>query len=158
MGMLPILVVLACVIFLWGMVNYSSFVAKRKQISDTLEARLSAQQQLGEVFSRLADWAHRHALSVPDVLLLLPDLHVVQPKKTVESWCVEAEEFLEKVRQTPALGQSQEFRNLATALDQTQKAYLLARKRHTAAVNGYNWEAQHMPSKIIAKVFGFRPV
>jgi hypothetical protein len=158
MGMLPILVVLACVVFLWGMVNYSSFVAKRKQISDTLEARLTTQQQLGALFAQISDWAHRHALSVPDALLLLPDLHIVQPKKTVESWCVEAEQFLEKARQIPALAQSQELRNLTTALDQTQKAYLLARKRHTAAVNGYNWEAQHMPSKIIARLFGFRPV
>jgi hypothetical protein len=158
MGMLPILVVLACVIFLWGMVNYNSFVAKRKQISDTKEARLLAQKQLGTVLQQLTDVARLHASPIPASLQRLPDLTEVQPRKEVESWCDDARQWLTGTSQIAALSNSPELRDLSASLEQAKNAYLLARKRHTAAINGYNWEARHMPSKIIALLFGFRPV
>ena len=158
MGMLPILVVLVCIIFLWGMVNHSSFVAKRKQITETREARLLAQKQLGVVLKQLTNWAHSHSSPIPEALLYLPDLTEVQPRKAVESWCDDAGQVLINAQQIPALLNSPEFRDLSASLEQAKNAYLLTRKRHTAAINGYNWEARHMPSKIIARIFGFRPV
>jgi len=158
MGMLPILVVLVCIVFLWGMVNYNSFVTKKKQITDTREARLLAQKQLGITLNQLTDWARLHALPVPESLLRLPNLTELQFCKEVESWCDDAEQVLSSASQVPALANAPELRNLSASFEQAKNGYLLARKRHTAAINGYNWEAQHMPSKIIAILFGFRPV
>jgi hypothetical protein len=158
MGMLPILVVLASVIFLWGMVNHNSFVTKRKQIFETREARLLAQKQLGTMLKQLTDWARLYSSPVPESLLRLPDLTEIQPRKEVENWCNDAEQVLTGTSQVPALANSPDFRNLSASFEQAKNAYLLARKRHTAAINGYNWEARHMPSKIIARLFGFRPV
>ena len=158
MGMLPILVVLVCIVFLWGMVNYHSFVTKRKQLADTREARVLAQKQLGATLKQLTDWARLHASPIPESLLRLPDLTQLQLYKEVESWCDDAEQVLTSASQVPALGNAPERRNLLASLEQAKKGYLLARKRHTAAINGYNREARHMPSKIIAVLFGFRPV
>lgn len=158
MGMLPILVVLVCLVFLWGMVNYNSFVTKRKQISDTREARVLAQKQLGATLKQLTDWTYLHALPIPASLLRLPNLTELQLYKEVESWCEDAEQVLTSASQVPALTNTSELRNLSASLEQAKKEYLLARKRHTAAINGYNWEARHMPSKLIALLFGFRPV
>src|SRR4028119_2211441 len=148
MGMLPILVVLICIVFLWGMVNYNSFVTKRKQISDTREARVLAQKQLGSTLNQLTDWARFHASPIPESLLRLPDLSELQFRKEVESWCDDAEQVLTSASQVPALANSPELQNLSASFEHAKNGYLLARKRHTAAINGYNREARHMPSKI----------
>jgi hypothetical protein len=158
MGMLPILVVLVCLVFLWGMVNYNSFVTKRKQISDTREARVLAQKQLGATLKQLTDWARLHPLPIPESLLRLPDLTELQLWKEVEGWCDDAKQVMTNASQVPTLVNAAEFLNLTASFEQAKKGYLLARKRHTAAINGYNQEARHMPSKLIAILFGFRPV
>ena len=157
MGMLPIVVVLASFILLWGMVNYHSFAAKRRAIADTLEARRLAQIQLGSALTPLLDFYRQYRLSVPSTLSKLPDLTLVQKKSTIEELMGDADQLLQTGSPSPLTG-DEKFERLKTPYQQAKQAYFLARKRHWAAVNGYNSEAKRMPSKIIAKLFGFQPV
>lgn len=156
--MLPIVVVLTCFILLWGMVNYSSFVAKKKQVADTFEARKKAQIWLGEALMSLLETCRLHAISIPNGLLTLPALTIVQPKSVVEEWGADGQNLLERAKKLPELVNDKTFQTIATSFEEGYKVYLLARKRHRAAINAYNWEAKHMPSKIIARLFHFRPV
>ena len=156
MGMLPIVVVLASFTLLWGMVNYHSFVAKRKAVADTLEARRLAQIRLGDALTPLLDVHQRHRLPIPGPLTQLPNLAIVQQKSTIEELTWETDQLLQTGDQSSLTGDG-EFERLRNAYQAAKPAYFLARKRHRAAVNGYNFEAKHMPSKIIAKLFGFQP-
>ena len=155
MGMLPIVVVLASFILLWGMVNYYSFVAKRKAVADTLEARRLAQIRLGDALTPLLDVHQKHQLPIPSPLKL-PNLAIVQRKSIIEELTQETDQLL-RAGSLPSLTRDGEFERLGTAYEEAKQGYFLARKRHRAAVNGYNFEAKHMPSKIIAKLFGFQP-
>ncbi|MBC7923461.1 MAG: LemA family protein [Ferruginibacter sp.] len=157
MGMLPIVVVLASFILLWGMVNYHSFVTKRKAIADTLEARRLAQIRLGDALIPLLDVHRKYHLPIPSPLSQLPNLTLVQRKSTIEELMREADQLLDQTSSQSSLTPDGEFERLRTVYGEAKKGYFLARKRHRAAVNGYNAEARHMPSKIVAKIFGFQP-
>jgi hypothetical protein len=158
MGMFPIVVALSCFIFLWGMVNYNSFVAKKRQISLTFEALRVAQIQLGDVIALLLTFSRTRGVSAPDAFLTLPDLTTIQPKAVIEDVIEVANRLLESLLHSPESKQSPELQRISLALDEASANYLNARKRYRAAVNGYNAEANHMPSKIIARLFGFKSV
>jgi len=158
MGMFPIVVALSCFIFLWGMVNYNSFVAKKRQISLTYESLRVAQIQLGETIAQLLTFGRSRGISVPHALLKLPEWANVQPKALVEDTCEAASTVLDSLIRSPEWKLNQELQQLGTALEEARTGYLGARKRYRAVVNGYNAEANQMPSKIIARLFGFKSV
>ena len=156
--MFPIVVALSCFIFLWGMVNYNSFVAKKRQISLTFEALRVAQIQLGETIAQLLAFGRSRSISVPNALLTLPEWATIQPKALMDDTCEAASTVLDSLLRSPEWKLNQELQRIATALEEARTSYLAARKRYRAAVNGYNAEANQMPSKIIARLFGFKSV
>lgn len=157
MGMIPIVVVLASVIFLWGMVNYASFVTKKKEIEEASEGLRAVQLQINNLVEQLLGLSQSYGLALPTSLAALPNLSIIQPKALVEALEREMEIVLAKAENLFPGQQTQEVSSLRTALETSKRTYLLARKRYRAALNGYNSEATHMPSKIIARLFGFHP-
>ena len=158
MGMIPVFVVIAGFILLWGMVNYHSFRAKKKGIADTLDACMAAQLRLRDkVTNLLAFWQSQH-LSLPPALLRLPDWTVLQPKNTLEAITSALDEVRENAQAFPHIRTDAAYQQHIAAYEEAWQVYRLARKKYRAATLAYNAEATHMPSKIIAKLFGFRPV
>ena len=57
MGLLPIFLTLTAFVFLWGMVNYNSFVAQQTRINELREAEAGLATRFAEITARLSQRA-----------------------------------------------------------------------------------------------------
>lgn len=156
MGMLPIIVALLGLIFLWSVVNYNSFVSKRNVVLEALDKRKKAQVQLGSTLEKLVAFGKENSLSVDHQLLQLPDMHTIQRKDTWEELFSAVFDLLDRIESLPGWSANTKFLEIKAAYEEDKLKFQLARKRHRAAMHAYNDITRQMPAKLLAKLFGFK--
>lgn len=157
MGLLPIFLTLSLFIFLWGMVNYYSFITKRDTIQQLAEAVKERANQNQEIVKELADTLSRtYSIQIPDYLqsAYLSPSSAAEDEKDNEVF----DKWQQFIQQYPVLQQDIPFQQLLHTLAESVSSRLWTQARLRAAVSDYNQHRLKMPYRLIAKLFGFRPV
>lgn len=154
MGLLPIFLTLTAFIFLWGMVNYNSFVAQQARINELREAEAGLAARFAEISSRLFN--RLGAGSSPGVPGIPgPDaLNPATPDFPLER----ADAWRRFVESHPSVRDREEMIPLLNELEETADGQYRARTRLVSAIAGYNGHRQRMPYRLIARLFNFKPI
>jgi hypothetical protein len=156
MGLLPIFLTLTAFVFLWGLVNYNSFVTKQARIDGLRETEAALQERLAEIVEQLSDLAGPARAAAPDALrVALPNASNPavpnDPAQLAAAWRRFAESH-------PSLRDRAEVAPLLTELEETADGQYRTRTRLSSAVADYNRHRQQMPYHLIARLFNFKPI
>ncbi|MDJ1469606.1 hypothetical protein [Xanthocytophaga flava] len=143
-GVLPILLVITGAIFLWGMVVLNSLRTRKSNTDIYLQnvgkvafQRVQLLMQLGELLN---------------TNLVVDQEGYNETKLTTESKTIA--ESIENLGFTD----NNEAKRLQTALSQNASLLLQTQKKFRSARGNYNELCKHMPYRIIASLFGFKPL
>lgn len=151
MGLLPIFLILALSVFLWGLVNYNAFVAKRAYVSQLREEadRLDALSR--EITGRLsAHFSRTHSIATP-AFLSPAGAAADQAPGLAEAWRRFAAEHA-------SLSGDVEAGSLLDALEEAADGQYRTHMRLERGIADYNRHRRQMPYRLIALLFGFRPI
>jgi hypothetical protein len=159
MGLLPVFLTLALFIFLWGLVNYNSFVAKRDRIRQLEEEEESLNNLLKENTQRLSGIiSGEFRVAIPDSLNIASSDHAINSSYGISEPVDFASQWQHLVNQHSPLSADEQVRNLLKGLEEAAALLFRTRSRLEAAVGDYNQHRQQMPYRLIAAIFGFRPI
>lgn len=154
MGLLPIFLTLTAFIFLWGMVNYNSFVAQQTRINELREAEAGLASRFAEITARLSQLPGAgNSSGVP----AFPGVDALNPAAPdfplalAESWRRFAESH-------PSGQDREEMLSLLNELEETADGQYRTRTRLASAIAGYNGHRQRMPYRLVARMFNFKPI
>ncbi|MDJ1480748.1 hypothetical protein QNI16_09660 [Cytophagaceae bacterium YF14B1] len=143
-GVLPILLVITGAIFLWGMVVLNSLRTRKSNTDIYLQnvgkvafQRVQLLMQLGE--------------------LLNTNLVVDQEGYNETKLAAETKTIAESIENL-GFADNNEANRLQTALSQNASLLLQTQKKFRSARGNYNELCKHMPYRIIASLFGFKPL
>ncbi|MBD0255593.1 MAG: hypothetical protein ICV83_07725 [Cytophagales bacterium] len=156
MGLLPIFLTLTAFVFLWGLVNYNSFVAQQARVGELrateaeLEERFAAiverlRDQFGTAGSAVTEYPGMAEPAAPDPAA--PDF----PNRMAAAWQRFAESH-------PSLPDGEEVAPLLNELQATADAQHRTRLRLSSAIAGYNGHRQRMPYRLVAQLFNFKSI
>jgi hypothetical protein len=149
MGLLPIFLTLTLFVFLWGLVNYNAFAAKRTYIGQLEEEtdRLDSTSQ--EITRRLSVLLHpTHQTAMPGCPESTSNSHALE---VVETW----RRF---VSEHASLQGNEEAVTLLNELEEAATGQYRAHTRLEKAIDDYNRHCRRMPYRLVALLFGFRPI
>ncbi len=155
MGLLPIFLTLTAFVFLWGLVNYNSFVAQQALISELRAAEAELQERFEAIVERLQDNLGTAGSAVPGSPPMTgpaadptaPDF----PGQLAATWRRFAESH-------PSPRDGEEVVLLLNELQATADARHRTRLRLSSAIAGYNGHRQRMPYRLVARLFNFKPI
>jgi hypothetical protein len=154
MGLLPIFLTLTAFVFLWGLVNYNSFVAKQARIDGLRETQAELQERLAEIVGQLSDLAGPARAAAGSPPMTGPAADPTAPDflaQLAAAW----RRFAES---QPSPRDGEEVVRLLNELEATADAQHRTRGRLSAAIAGYNGHRQRMPYRLIARLFNFKPI
>lgn len=159
MGLLPVFLTLFLFIFLWGLVNYYSFVAKRDRIRGFRDEEEKLLGMLAEQVTLLSG-----AITATSDVRIPVQLTTGASGTSVNTGYAPdypadlARQWHQFVNEHSPLSADEQVRNLLKGLEETAALLFRTRSRLQAAVGDYNRHRQQMPYRLIALLFGFRPV
>lgn len=143
-GVLPILLVITGAIFLWGMVVLNSLKSRKSNTDIYLQnvgkvafQRVQLLMQLGE--------------------LLNTNLVVDQEGYNETKLAAETKTIAESIANL-GFADTNEAKRLQMALNENASLLLQTQKKFRSARGNYNELCKHMPYRIIASLFGFKPL
>ena len=152
MGLLPIFLTLSAFVFLWGLVNYNSFVAQQARINGLREAEAELKERFEEIvgqFSTLPGLTGSPAAGSPRT----PPSNVSGPT---------APDFPTQLaiwrRFTESYPDPDAVMPLLAALEETVDAQRRTDLRLSSAVADYNGHCRRMPYRLVARLFNFKPI
>lgn len=156
MGAIPIVLALSGFVLLWAIVNYNNFSDKRNTIQQMLDQQVSLLRVRTDVLIEMAALFQTYGASLPVHLAeLLNNPRIPSSKSLMEEALVQANAI---ANVHPALKAGNDFKNLKVNLVNNTNQLLKLQSSLTALVTGYNKQATSMPYRIIATIFGFKPV
>ena len=154
MGLLPIFLTLTAFVFLWGMVNYNSFVAQQTRINELREAEAGLAARFAEITARLSQRAG--AGNSPGVPF---SPGVDAPTPTVPDFPLALADAWRRFAESHPSGRDrEEMVPLLNELEETADGQYRARTRLASAIAGYNGHRQRMPYRLVARLFNFKPI
>jgi len=149
MGLLPIFLTLTAFVFLWGLVNYNSFVAQQARISELRTAEAELQARFEAIVERLRD--HFAAAGSAPGPGAADSAALDFPAQLAAAWQRFAESH-------PSPRDGEEVAPLLSELQATADAQHRTRFRLSSAIAGYNGHRQRMPYRLVARLFNFKPI
>ena len=157
MGLLPIFLTLTAFIFLWGLVNYNSFVAQQARITELQAAAYQSKErfealveQLSQLFKPAGSAAAPGYPQVTGREATDPDAPDF-PTQVAAAWRRFAEGHL-------YLQDQEEVAPLLDELEETAEAQYRTRLRLLSAIADYNGHRQRMPYRLVAQLFNFKSI
>jgi hypothetical protein len=154
MGLLPIFLTLTLFVFLWGLVNYNAFAAKRAYIRQLGEEADRLNGSLREITGRLL------ALLSPANRTTTPGYP--QPTNDARYVAAQGPELAEAWHRFAAADASlrgnEEAGTLLNQLEETASGQYQVYTRLERAIDDYNRHCRKMPYRLVALLFGFRPI
>jgi hypothetical protein len=156
MGLLPIFLTLTAFVFLWGLVNYNSFLAQQARIGELRAAAAELEEHFAALVERLRDHFGTAGSAAPGYPATAdpgaadpttPDF----PTRLAAAWQRFAESH-------PSPRDGEEVAALLGELGETAEAQHRTRLRLSSAIAGYNGHRQRMPYRLIAQLFNFKPI
>jgi hypothetical protein len=148
MGLLPIFLTLTAFVFLWGLVNYNSFVAQQARIRELREAEAGLQERFEEIEAQFATLPGSPAAGYPRTAGSGASGPAPDFSARLASWRRFADSYPDREAVTP----------LVAALQETVDAQHRTRLRLSSAVADYNGHCGRMPYRIVARLFNFKPM
>ncbi len=151
MGLLPIFLTLTAFVFLWGLVNYNSFVAQQARINELREAEAGLQERFEEIegqFSTLPGLTGSPAAGYPRTAGSGTSGSAPDFPARLAAWRRFTDSHPDREAVTPLLA----------ALEETVDAQHRTRLRLSSAVADYNGHCGRMPYRIVARLFNFKPI
>lgn len=162
MGATPIILAFLGFIFLWVIVNYSTFQRIKKRMEACYEALIALYPQKLEKAATLMQQLQNEQICSEKVTLTYQELvqkptseNILEADKKINEWL---QDCLQRAYANDALVKSDAFHALKSHLATTQAEVMQAKRQLKAAINDHNALSEHMPSQIIAWVFGFKPI
>jgi hypothetical protein len=149
MGLLPIFLTLTAFIFLWGLVNYNSFVAQQARINGLRETEVSLQERLREIVKQLSTISDSAA--APGCMDASNPAAPEFPAELAGAWRRFAETH-------PSQRDRAEVAPLLNELEEIADGQYRTRTRLSSAIADYNRHRQQMPYRLIARLFNFKPI
>lgn len=154
MGLLPIFLTLTLFVFLWGLVNYNAFAAKRAYIGQLGEEADKLDSSCRETVGRLTallDFENRSAApSYPGL--------TGGARRTVGQGPQLAQVWRRFAAEAPSLSKNEGASMLLNQLEETASGQYQVHIRLERAIDEYNQYCQTMPYRFVALLFGFRPI
>ncbi len=156
MGLLPIFLTLTAFVFLWGLVNYNSFVAQQARISELRATEAELAERFAAIVERLRDQFGPAGSAEPGTPSMTgpqaadptaPDF----PAQLAGDW----QRF---AASHPSPRDGEEVPSLLHELQATADAQHRTRLRLSSAIAGYNGHRRRMPYRLIARLFNFQPI
>lgn len=155
MGFVPILLALSGFVFLWAIVNYHSLSSLQKAIQTQQEERRQLQLAAGQLIDKLSILLKIYGISLPPFWANI----------ATQSSVLEKERLLSEIEQLNRLSQGNtqlqnepDFLRIKEDLHETIVKLFNIQQKLFASLRDYNNLSQSMPSRIVANVFGFKPV
>jgi hypothetical protein len=152
MGLLPIFLTLSAFVFLWGLVNYNSFVAQQARINGLREAEAGLKERFEEIVGHISTLPGLtgSVAGYPRAAIPLNTSSPASPDSPAQlaAWRRFAESYPDREAVMPLL----------TALEETVDAKHRTSLRLSSAVADYNGHCQRMPYRLIARLFNFKPI
>ncbi len=162
MGATPIILAFLGFIFLWAIVNYSTFQRIKRRIEESYDALVALYPQKLEKAETLIKQLQQEQICSEKVNLTFQQLaktstvgNVLEADKKINEWL---QDCLQRAYANDALVKSEAFQELKSHLSNVQAEVMKAKRQLKAAVNDHNALSQQMPSQMIAWVFGFKPI
>lgn len=156
MGLLPIFLALAGFIFLWSLVNHNSFAARQQSIGDLREAEDLLTSLRKETLDKLTNYLTSRGVTIPAYLL---QNGPADPETSSRQHTVElAEQWHEFIPNHTTLSGDPALVELIEQFDDITSRQVRTQTRLQAAINEYNRLRSQMPFRLIAVLFGFRPI
>jgi hypothetical protein len=156
MGLLPIFLTLTAFVFLWGLVNYNSFVAQQARINELRATEAELTERFAAIVERLRDQFGTAGSVAPGTPSMTgpeaadptaPDF----PAQLTAAW-----QRFAQIHPSPRDGE--EVAPLLHELEATADARHRTRLRLSSASAGYNGHRQRMPYRLVARLFNFQPI
>lgn len=151
MGLLPIFLTLSAFVFLWGLVNYNSFVAQQLRINGLREAEAGLQERFEEIEGQLLAIPGPAGAAAGAPRAAGPAaLGAAAPgfSARLAAWRRFAESSPDREEVAPLLG----------ALEETVDAQRRTQLRLSSAIADYNGHCRRMPYRLVARLFSFKPI
>ncbi len=162
MGATPIVLAFLGFIFLWVIVNYSTFQRIKRRMEVCYEALIALYPQKLEkaaiLMQQLKDeqiCSEKVTLTYQQLITSVSSENILEADKKINEWL---QDCLQRAYANDALVKSDAFQTLKRQLSQTQAEVMQAKRQLKAAINDHNVLSKHMPSQMIAWVFGFKPI
>jgi hypothetical protein len=156
MGALPIVLALSGFVLLWAIVNYNSFTDKRNAIRQMLSQREELLQIRTDILQQLTALLQQYAVIVPAYFNdLLNDPAKISQKSAMEAALTQLKT---SAQVSPVLLTTDGFKNLKASLINNTNQLLELQNSLTALIHYYNKQTTSMPYRIVATLFGFKPV
>jgi hypothetical protein len=143
-------------VFLWGMVNYSSFARQRTEIQANTAEKSHLLLKRSEIYQKLALVLQIHGLALPAEL----EKRVTQTDQFVSRAQVGREmnqlEALEE--QNRELAVNPDWTASINDLQENTVQLFRLQNRQQSVLEHYNRQTRAMPTRLVAKVFGFQPM
>ena len=152
MGMIPILLALCGFVLLWAIVNYNSLLSKQSQI-----------QALSSKIEILFNQRKENILGVKNLLAanqVEVSAYLDQLEYLPQNRSLQNEEMFKDQRQKhfATIQNHPDFIDLITILENTDREIFMSQRKLRQLSSDYNQQVNQMPSKIVALLFGFKPV
>lgn len=152
MGMIPILLALCGFVLLWAIVNYNSLLSKQSQI-----------QALSSKIEILFNQRKENILGVKNLLAanqVEVSAYLDQLEYLPQNRSLQNEEMFKDQRQKhfATFQNHPDFIDLITILENTDREIFLSQRKLRQLSSDYNQHVNQMPSRIVALLFGFKPV
>ncbi len=156
MGLLPIFLTLTAFVFLWGLVNYNSFVAQQARIGELRAAEAELQDRSAAIVERLRDRFGTAGSAVPGHPAMAGPEATDPAAKDFPARMAAAWQRFAESHSSPRDGE--EVAPLLSELGETAEAQHRTRLRLSSAIASYNGHRQRMPYRLIAQLFNFKPI
>ncbi|MEM8965568.1 MAG: hypothetical protein AAGE93_04060 [Bacteroidota bacterium] len=157
MGFLPIIVAIIGFAFLWGIVNYQSLKARKKEMEDAAELvfRYAALRQ--NIIIQIANIENKDTSLTPLLQRIIQSFHSVDKNATTATEVVmKGQELSQQIDELPdQLGKHKIYRSSIEQLQKADFAYRVAANRYSLKSQQYLALVKKPPSKFIAALFGF---
>jgi hypothetical protein len=157
MGMIPVALAIAGFVLLWTIVNYNSLAARRKNIVSLQEARKQLSDAYVSLSKQLSALLLIYKLNMPAYLVELandPNRKIDAPKLSESiNWLT-----LQAGSHNPELQSNPDYQESLTAMELIVTKLIKNQQQWLAEVKAYNRQATRMPYRMVAQLFGFKPV
>ena len=152
MGMIPILLALSGFILLWAILNYNNLLSRQSLIQELIHRNDVFYNQRKEIILDINNLFTRHKVNGEAFLAqleYLPQNRSITNESTVQT---QGQIHLSALQQHP------DFISLLASLGNTDREIAITQNKLRQLTSAYNSQVSKMPSRLVATLFGFKPM
>lgn len=163
----PLIITIAVIVLLvlWVIITYNGFIKLRNQFDESFATMDVYLKKRFDLIPNLVETVKGYAKHEAETLEKVIAARNAGTRNTVDEKVEDENQITGAIRQIFALGESYpelkantNFQELQKQLSDIEEDIANSRKYYNAVVKQFNTKCQTIPSNIIAKIFGFKPL